>query len=289
MDVVTRAARMIGRGSLHVGVALLSLLRIDERIRVYRTCLRRMGDVIPQEERRKIYRDEMIELVEAEERFLVPSFEVGRGTEHDRFLAYQQQYVPFEICEAKRVLDIGSGAYPFPFATHLADLHLNGTSHRSEPLRKTGLPLQVCDIERLPYTNNAFDFVYCSHVLEHVNNPSKACEEIMRVGRRGYIETPTRLSDVMFNYIRLTGHHLWHVNCIGGTVVFMEWEDRERRDTQINDFFWMAKSKYKNAFQELFHGHRDLFVNMTLWEERFPYYVFNKEGRLLDTNSKVVA
>ena len=289
MRVIRNMLRVIGRGMLELCAYLLKSVDSNKRSRVYRACLKRVGNAISREERMGIYRDELLGLVEAEERFIIPSFEKGRPPDHDRFHAYQQQYVLFKIQEGEKVLDIGSGGYPFPSATHLADLHLNGTSHRSEPLRKTGLPLQVCDIEKLPYSDKAFDFVYCSHVLEHVADPSRACEEIMRVGRRGYVETPTRLSDIMFNYIRLKNHHLWHVNCVGGTLVFMEWEDRERRDTQIDDFFGMAKSKYKNAFQELFHGHRDLFVNMMLWENHFPYYVFDKEGRLLETNSKVMA
>ena len=74
----------------------------------------------------------------------------------------------------------------------------------------------------------------------------------MRVGRRGYIETPTRVSDIMFNYTHLRDHHRWHVNRIGTTLVFMEWESAERRDTQVNEFFHMAKSKYKNPFQDRF-------------------------------------
>jgi len=284
---IRSAMQSIVRGVLNICAYLLGSLGSNKRNRVFRACLRRVGGAIPREERLGIYRDELFELVEPEERFLIPSLEKGRPPDQDRFHAYQQQNVPFKLQEGEKVLDIGSGGFPFPSATHLADLHPSGTSHRFEPLRKTGIPLQVCDIAKLPYRNKAFDFVYCSHVLEHVASPARACEEIMRVGRRGYIETPTRLSDIMFNYIRLKNHHLWHVNCVGGTLIFMEWEDRERRDTQIDDFFGMAKSKYKNAFQELFHGHRDLFVNMMLWENHFPYYVFDKDGRLLETNSNV--
>ena len=241
MRVIRNVLRVIGRGMLELCAYLLKSVDSNKRSRVYRACLKRVGNAISREERMGLYRDELLGLVEAEERFIIPSFEKGRPPDHDRFHAYQQQYVLFKIQEGEKVLDIGSGGYPFPSATHLADLHLNGTSHRSEPLRKTGLPLQVCDIEKLPYSDKAFDFVYCSHVLEHVADPSRACEEIMRVGRRGYVETPTRLSDIMFNYIRLKNHHLWHVNCVGGTLVFMEWEDRERRDTQIDDFFRNGK------------------------------------------------
>ena len=35
----------------------------------------------------------------------------------------------------------------------------------------------------------------------------EACREIMRIGGRGYIETPTRTSDIMFNFTKLKGHH----------------------------------------------------------------------------------
>ena len=268
---------------------VLALLRKEGRNRVYRAYLKAIGRIVSREDRMRLCRDEMLELIEPEERFLIPSFEKGSRQEQDRFLAYQQRYIPFKIRQGEKVLDIGSGGHPFPHATHLADLHLNGTSHRSEPLRMTGLPLQICNIGQLPYRSKTFDFVYCSHVLEHVSDPAKACEELMRVGARGYIETPTRLSDVMFNFIRLREHHLWHVNCVGSTLVFMQWEDRERRDTHINEFFSMAKSKYKNPFQDLFHEHRDLFVNMMLWEDRFSYCVIDKAGNIVEASQRMVS
>jgi SAM-dependent methyltransferase len=277
--------RIIGRWLLKAIAMVLSCLGRDKKHLVYQACLRRVGSVIANKDRLELYRAEMRELIEPEERFLIPSFEGGRSPEQDRFHAYQQRYVPFSLQGCEKVLDIGSGAHPFPLATHQADLFLNRTSHRFEPFEKTGLPLFVCDVEKLPCSDKSFDFVYCSHVLEHVVRPSRACEELMRVGKKGYIETPTRMSDVMFNYIRLPDHHLWHVTCLGGTLIFMEWEDRERRDTHIYDFYAMAKSRYTNAFQELFHGHRDLFVNMMLWEQFFPYYVFDKKGHLIETNS----
>ena len=274
------------RSFLAVG---LGLLKRDGLERLWRAAATKVRGLFSREARIRACRDRLHRLLEPEEQFLLPTFEPGRTLERDRYLAYQQRFIQFDIRAGERVLDVGSGGYPFPHATHLADLYMSGTSHRSEPLRRGTLPLQQCDLERLPYADHTFDFVYCSHVLEHVKDPAKACEELMRVGKRGYIETPTRLSDVMFNFTRLRDHHKWHVSCVGGALIFMPWEERERRDTQINEFFLMAHSKYKNAFQELLHGHRDLFVNMLLWKERFVYYVFDQEGRLRDTNSARVS
>lgn len=286
--IVMRVGWVLGKIAVRLGTLILERLPENLRLRVFHALVKKIGASVPLEHRREVLRTEICETVEPAERFLVPAFEAGHASEQDRFYAYQQRFVTFRVQPGEKVLDIGSGPNPFPLATHQADLFLKETSHRQEPLKRTGLPLMVCDLERLPCRDKAFDFIYCSHVLEHVQDPAKACEELMRVGKQGYVETPTRMSDIIFNYIRLQGHHRWHVNCVGGSLIFMEWEDRERRDTQIHEFFSMAKSRYKNPFQDLFHHHRDLFVNMLLWKDSFPYFIFSKDGRLVETNSRAM-
>jgi SAM-dependent methyltransferase len=284
--VVSRAAWAVGKRVVAVVTAVLNRCSETVRIRVYQALVRKIGTSVPLEHRREVLREEICDTIEPTERFLVPRFVQAYAKEHDRYYAYQQPHIAVDFRAGDRVLDVGPGGNPFPHATHLAELYLGGTSHRYEPFTRGELPVQVCDIGRLPYRNGAFDFVYCSHVLEHVTDPASACEELMRVGKRGYIETPTRMSDIMFNYTHLEDHHRWHVNKIGTTLIFIPWEAAERRDTGVNEFFHMAKSKYKNPFQDLFRRHRDLFVNMLCWEGRFTYYVLNKEGRLCATNEK---
>ena len=123
--------------------------------------------------------------------------------------SYQFEYIDFQIKKGESVIDIGSGSYPFRYATHLVDLFSQDNFHRGgEQLVRDGRPLIIANIDNLPYGDNMFDFVYCSHVLEHAENPAKACQEIMRVGKRGYIETPTRTSDIMFNFAYI---HKWHI------------------------------------------------------------------------------
>jgi SAM-dependent methyltransferase len=274
----------IGKRIIRAGIAVLERYPEAVRIRVYQSLVRKVGTTVPVKDRRNVLREEMCEAIEPTERFLVPGFVKGYAKEEDRYYAYQQSRIAAEFRKGDKVLDVGPGGNPFPHATHLAELYLGGTSHRHEPFRSGGLPVQVCDIGRLPYRDGAFDFVYCSHVLEHVTDPASACEELMRVGKKGYIETPTRMSDIMFNYTHLQNHHRWHINRIGTTLIFLPWEAAERRDTHVNEFFHMAKSKYKNPFQDLFRGHRDLFVNMLCWDGRFLYYVIDSEGRLRATN-----
>lgn len=272
----------VGKIVLSLLSRIVGVLGAETRLKVYLSEIRK---TVPNgDERVQVYLREIEPLIESEERCLIPRFEPGRGPARDRYLTYQKDYVRFDLGDGEKVLDIGSGGVPFPYATHLADLYEKETTHRAEPLKRTHLPFQVCNIEELPYKDKEFDFVYCSHVLEHANDPARACEELMRVGRRGYIETPTRLSDIMLNFTRLKGHHKWHINLLGDALVFMEWAEKERRDTGISDFYSMLHSKYKNAFQDLVYQHRDLFENMFLWQDRFYYYVFNKNGQLIKSN-----
>lgn len=204
----------------------------------------------------------------------------GRGIESDRYNAYQKKWNDFDIKEGEKVLDVGSGGYPFPLATHIADYYPEDTTHRSETLVKDGRPFTVCSVEAMPFEDKEFDFIYCSHLLEHVSDPAKACEELMRVGKRGYIETPTRTSDIMFNFLNLQDHHKWYIYIINNTVIFLEWLGCERRDLNCNYFFEELLSKWKNPFQDLFFKHRDLFVNMFLWSGRFNYIVIDKNGEI---------
>ncbi|MGL5792857.1 MAG: class I SAM-dependent methyltransferase, partial [Waterburya sp.] len=157
----------------------------------------------------------------------VTFYQKGYGYELDRYYSYQKQYVNFDIREKDKVLDIGSGGYPFPLATHLADFYEGMTTHRTEELKRDSRPFTVCSVDKTPFADKEFDFVYCSHVLEHVENPAKACEELMRIGKRGYIETPSKISDVMFNFTKIPNHHKWHIQVLDNTMIFMEWKDIE--------------------------------------------------------------
>lgn len=209
----------------------------------------------------------------------------GRGPITHRY-SYQTRWIDFGIKPGDSVLDIGSGQDPFPLATHLADRYEEKTSHRTNTeLVRDERPFTPCNIEDMPFQDKQFDFVYATHVLEHVDSPAKACRELMRIARRGYIETPTRTSDIMFNHLYLKDHHKWHINLVNETLIFMEYTDQEKNtNTGCNTFFNDLHSSDFNHFQELFHNNQQLFNNMFLWEDQFYYYVFNKLGRLTDTN-----
>lgn len=208
----------------------------------------------------------------------------GIPPELDKYYAYQKKFIAMPINIGDRVIDIGSGGYPFPLATHLADLYIGETSHRTELFQSAGQPVVHCDIEKLPFKNKAFDFVYCSHVLEHVDDPAKACNELMRIGKGGYIETPTKTSDIMFNFVSLKNHHKWHIELLEDTLVFMEWKNCERRDMGTNYFFDQVHSQWKNPLQDMFYNNRDLFVNFLNWKTIFRYIILDNKGDVIGSN-----
>lgn len=203
------------------------------------------------------------------------------GREGEKKIDYQTRFRAFDIKAGERVLDLGSGGEPFPYATHLVDLYPGETQHRYNPLKTDGKIFVEANIEHLPFTEKEFDYVYCSHVLEHVESPKQACEEILRVGKRGYIELPTRLSDILFNFVKIPNFHRWHVHAQGNTLIFQEYQDYERVDTKCGDFYALMHSKKENALRSMYRTHKNLFVNMFHWTGSFNYFVFDKAGNLI--------
>ena len=60
---------------------------------------------------------------------------------------YQNETLKWDFDPSDKILDIGSGGYPFSFATHLADKYTEETSHRTEKVVKDSRPFFQADIE----------------------------------------------------------------------------------------------------------------------------------------------
>lgn len=231
---------------------------------------------------RAALRGQLVATLPADARNLVPALD-RRAAPVQNTWTYQNEVMQWDLAPEAKVLDVGSGGWPFTRATHLADKYPDRTTHRVEAIVRDQRPFFEVDLEKLPFADNAYDFVFCSHVLEHMDNPGAAMRELMRVGRRGYIEVPTRLSDVMFNFTRLPNHHRYHGLVVGGTVVLIEWNDWERRDLG-NDFFNALQSEYSNAFQDFFERNRDLFFASCHWSNGFDFVVIDKSGKVIDSS-----
>jgi SAM-dependent methyltransferase len=142
---------------------------------------------------------------------------------------------------AGRALDVGGWYQPFNLATHVIDLCPYETRRVQEALdpedaeRFGAETWQVADVcaPPWPYPDGFFDFVVCSNLLEDVRDPLTVCREINRVGRVGYIETPSRLREIFAKATpgplgRWRGrapevgfyHHRWFVELDGSHLRF---------------------------------------------------------------------
>lgn len=95
-----------------------------------------------------------------------------------------------EIYKFNNILEIGPGVTPFPKSNYFID-----TFDKNE---NNYFKIDI-DYEKFPFSNNNFDFIYCRHVLEDIQNPMNAFNEIMRVCKTGYIETPSPLIEFSNN------------------------------------------------------------------------------------------
>jgi SAM-dependent methyltransferase len=191
---------------------------------------------------------------------------------------YQKLHNDFEVSSDEIVLDIGSGGYPFPLATVLVDRYFANTVHRHEKIVIDKRPFIVAGVEHLPFVDNFADFVYCSHLLEHVHDPLQACAELVRVGKRGYIETPTIGKDLLFSW--KGNPHRWHVQSIDNRLIFFEYSTRQRSGVQSDAWRKRIMANYYHPLQDLYYHNSDLFNVMFSWQGGFECTVYYLNGRV---------
>lgn len=141
------------------------------------------------------------------------------------------------------VLDIGGWADPLPRADYVVDVcpyetrgigyHGIGNWPRGRVFpdpqpgerfsKRTWILHDICSTNPFPFPDKMFDFVVCSHTLEDIRDPIHVCAEIVRIGKAGYIETPSRLWEQTRRLSGMVGegHHRWMVEMGDNHVRFL--------------------------------------------------------------------
>lgn len=104
------------------------------------------------------------------------------------------------------------------------ELFIKNVGHRPMPEESRSLPLQpkkisnfvLCDVQHLPFKDAIFEEVFCSHVIEHVDNPYLLFKEMIRVSKsKVTILSPHKLGD------RLLGKNFYHKNFFSKSWFYM--------------------------------------------------------------------
>jgi SAM-dependent methyltransferase len=126
----------------------------------------------------------------------------------DRIRSFRERRIDVPVADSALVLDVGSGDKP----SWRADVLLDGYPGEEYGGQRSGTrhvrvtrPLFVADAADMPFADQVFDYVICSHVLEHVPDPGAVIRELQRVARAGYIEVPLAASSKVLDF----ESHLW--------------------------------------------------------------------------------
>ncbi|BBO18595.1 conserved hypothetical protein [Candidatus Brocadia pituitae] len=125
-----------------------------------------------------------------------------------------------------KVLDVGSGHNPHPRANVLLDKNIYDNTDRSgKSIKIDNSRLFVeGNAESMPFYDKEFDLLIASHIAEHSDNPEKFCRELMRVSKGGYIETPSKFAEILFD----EPYHSWYVYVKNDILIFERINIRSR-------------------------------------------------------------
>jgi len=108
------------------------------------------------------------------------------------------------IQQSDRVLEVGPGSSPHPRSDVLLERNFDSAEAAAQRgyTDATDLKKRVVffDGGRFPFDDREFDYVICSHVLEHVDDVPGFVSELSRVAQRGYLEFPTVYYEYLYNF-----------------------------------------------------------------------------------------
>lgn len=158
----------------------------------------------------------------------------------------------YKINKNDLVIDIGSGDKPFwranVFLDNLSLDNLQRSTYR-DTIKNIGNFVNGDITEKTKFKNKVFDFSFCSHVLEHVENPDPAIKEIMRISKAGYIEVPNGLLE----YMKPFSTHLWFIFLSNKKLYFLR-KSAKLHEVLINNSIYYSYLPYKvkNPFIRLY-------------------------------------
>lgn len=139
-----------------------------------------------------------------------------------------------------KVLEVGPGATPYFRSDVFLELEYEKKSERIAQSGHVGIletdkPVVYYNGGKFPFSDSEFDYIICSHVLEHVADVEFFLGEVQRVSKKGYLEFPTIYYDYVYNF----PEHLNFLLYRNGVINWMK-KDQSGLDkySSIQKFFY---------------------------------------------------
>lgn len=176
-----------------------------------------------------------------------------------------------QIKKTDKVLEVGGGHNPHERSNLIVDKYVDSNYHRSGDIKYGAhQDFMQADGENLPFKDKAFDYVICSHVLEHVENPEAFLKEQFRVAKRGYIEVPS----LMGEYLVPKASHRWLILEIEGKIVMVEKERVGFKTSHdFGDFFLDYMPKQSIGYKVVQRTHGDIMTVRYEWNDEIEFVV----------------
>ncbi len=155
------------------------------------------------------------------------------------------------------ILDIGCNIAPVEYAQTVADIQDFSNFYKEKNKKFILIQNKI-----LPFKDNEFDFVYASHVIEHVDDVSFFINELKRISKQGYIELPSLLEDNLVLSANSTEDHKWIFKFDDVEKVLLV----EKKKELIEPFI-----THGVLFETLRKNFRSSLVLELLWENEINY------------------
>lgn len=168
------------------------------------------------------------------------------------------------------VLEIGSGGNPCARSDVLVDYSFG--EYEGARTLVADRPTFISAGEVLPFKDNCFDFSISFHTLEHSKSPSKFLDEVQRVSKNGYIETPNIVHEMLFPY-------KFHQSFV--------WVEREMLKIRMKKY-WdetlmetdghksLSKFMSTDEFIEFYRKNPRIFNNQFYWNGQIDFEIFGE-------------
>lgn len=186
-----------------------------------------------------------------------------------------------------KVLEIGPGAFPHPRADVYLDKYFDngeelnlqfGNTKRKEKLKN----LIYYGGGSFPFQDKEFDYVICSHVIEHINIEELPLflSELARVAPKGYLEVPSFFYECICN-----AHvHKWLIGNDGKTLRF--YAKNQLPKIELLDTFRQIFYNCDEDMIQLFPRYREVFFIGFEWENSIDFEIVDSIDSLFGESEK---